>query len=162
MRISKLEVMQHLKRLHAAHGIPEHHKGTGLDLVATEFHNALRWEDSQAVEKAIDELCASDSRFFPKPGAVLAVARKHRPVGTGPGFPEFEEDDRCVVCGERPKFWLVQRDDGTEYTRLLTRHDNNRACVKYNGDRKFLREDETWVQTEDRKMRAAGEREAES
>lgn len=129
MRVTKLEVMEHLKRLHAAHGIPEHHRGSGLELVTTEFYNALRWEDSGAVERAVDELCASDSRFFPKPGALVVVARKHRPVSTGPGLPATEGWP-CPTCGEPFRFWVMQRDGG-EFTRSLVRHKPGFPCARF-------------------------------
>lgn len=137
MRVTKIEVMEHLKRLHAAHGVPEHHRGVGLELAAGEYVRVLGREDSLAVQRAVDELCGSDTRFFPKPGAVLVAARRHRVVDTGPGLPD-PDGWPCTVCGEPFRAWVVQREDESDYIRFLVRHLETWPCRRLNGHRRFV------------------------
>lgn len=98
MRPSRADVLQLLGDLAEIYSLP---KGRTVEQMARVYEDVLTDLPLEALRGAVRDYRRSDERFFPKPGALRALARRH-----------VREEHALELGGLEARYWTWERTKG--------------------------------------------------
>ena len=136
-RSTRHDFQRQFDLLYRHFGVPAKHEGQ-LDAILADYHDALGQFPPEVLEHAVREYLGSHDRYFPSIAALRGLCDKQVRTLEPEKRRELSKDDpadepeRCESCGEPWAWWVLQRPDGSLYSRLLVRHAEGHSCTRLN------------------------------